>query len=43
MEFNPNKTPVEIIKEHLVELILETFIQVLTENCTITHGMNSMN
>ena len=43
METNPNKIPGKIIKEHLVELILETFIHVLIENCAITHGKNSMN
>ena len=32
MEFNPNKTPVEI----------ETFIQVLIENSTKIHGKNLM-
>ena len=33
----------ELNKEHLVEFILETFIQVLMKNGTETHGKNSMN
>ena len=41
MDFCPNKTPIEIIKEgHLVVHILETFILVLMKNETKTHGKN---
>ena len=31
------------MKKHLVEPILETFIEVLMENCTEIHGKNSIN
>ena len=41
MELNPNETPAQVIKEG--ELILETFIQVLTKNGTEIHGKNSVN
>ena len=40
MEFGANKTPVEVIKKGAFGevLILETFIQVLTESGTASHG-----
>ena len=39
MNFSPNKTPIEIIKEGaFVVLILETFILVLMRNGTKIHG-----
>ena len=41
MNFSPNKTPVEIIKEGVFEvLILETFILVLIRSGTKIHGKN---
>ena len=41
MDFSPNKTPIEILKEGvLVVLILETFILILTTNGTKIHGKN---
>ena len=41
MNFSPNKTPIEIIKEGaFVVLILETFILVLMRNGTKIHGKN---
>ena len=41
MDFSPNKTPIEIIKEGaLVVLILEMFILILTKNSTKIHGKN---
>ena len=41
MDFNPNKTPIEIIKKVLlVVLILETFILILIKNGTKIHGKN---
>ena len=44
MNFSPNETPIEIIKEgafgRLEVLILETFILVLIENGTKIHGKN---
>ena len=39
MSFNPNKTPIEILKKvHLVELILEIYIQVLMVNGIVIVG-----
>ena len=44
MEFNPNKTPVEVMKEGAFGgTYLETFIEVVMENGTKIHGENSMN
>ena len=41
MKSNPNKTPVEVIKEGaLVVLILETFILILLESGTKNHRKN---
>ena len=41
MDFSPNKTPIEVIKEGvLVVLILETFVLVLMRSCTKIHGKN---
>ena len=41
MGFCANKTPVEVIKEGVLEvLILETFILVLLERGTKSHGKN---
>ena len=41
MNFGPNKTPIEIIKEgDLVVLILETFILVLMKRDPKIHGKN---
>ena len=41
MDFSPNKTPIEIIKEGaLVVLILETFILMLIRSGTKNHGKN---
>ena len=41
MDFNPNKTTIEIIKEGaFVVLILETFILVLMRSGTKNHGKN---
>ena len=43
MDFDTNKTPVEIIKEGAFEeLILEIFILVLMVNGTKTHAKNLM-
>ena len=43
MEFNPNKTPVQVIKERVfAETFLETFIQVLIQNSIEIHGKNLM-
>ena len=42
MDFSLNKTPIEIIKESaLVVLILETFILTLMKNGIKIHGKNS--
>ena len=41
MKFNPHKTPVEIIKKRAFGgTFLETFILVLIENGTKSHGQN---
>ena len=41
MDFSPNKTQIEIIKEGvLVVLILEIFILILIKNGIKTHGKN---
>ena len=41
MNFSPNKTPIEIIKEGaFVVLILETFILILIKNGIEIHGKN---
>ena len=41
MDFSVNKTPIEVIKEvRLVVLILETFILVLMGSSTKHHGKN---
>ena len=41
MDFNPNKTPIEIIKKVLlVVLILEMFILILIKNGIEIHGKN---
>ena len=41
MDFSPNKTPIEKIKEDvLVVLILEMFILILIKNGTKVHGKN---
>ena len=41
MDFSVNKTPIEVIKEvRLVVLILETFILVLMGSGTKNHGKN---
>ena len=41
MDFNPNKTPIEIIKKaHLEALILETFTLVLIKTGTKIHRKN---
>ena len=38
MDFSPNKTPIEVIKEDAFEVLsLETFIPVLMENDTKVH------
>ena len=43
MNFNPNKTPVEVIKEGIFgELILETFTLVLMVNDRKSRGNNLM-
>ena len=39
MDFGANKTPIEVIKEGALEvLILEAFILVLMGSCTKSHG-----
>ena len=44
MNFNTNKTPIEIIKKvRSVVLILETFILVLIRSGTVIVGKNLMN
>ena len=41
MDFGVNKTPVEVIKEGMLEvLILETFILMLMRSCAKSHGKN---
>ena len=41
MDFSPNKTPIEVIREEAFGvLILETFIQMLVRNGTKTHEKN---
>ena len=41
MDFSPNKTPIEVLKEMgLVVLLLETFILVLMGSGTENHGKN---
>ena len=43
MDFGANKTPIEVIKEGaLEEHISETFILVLVESGTKSHGNNSI-
>ena len=44
MDFSPNKTPIEVIREGALEvLISETFILVSIENGTKIHGENLIN
>ena len=40
MDFGTNKMTVEVIKEGVLEIILETFILVLMESGTKSHGKN---
>ena len=44
MEFNPNISPVDVIKkEHLKKYIIEIFILILQVNLLKTHGKNLKN
>ena len=40
MDFSPNKTPLQVIKEGAFGVILETLILVLMKSGTKNHGKN---